>query len=517
MKGQGSRERKNSDFLTNAGSGLGRREFLQKSLACSGAAVGGLGMAQAFGFSAGPKRPPNILFLLVDQWRGQAMGYAGDPNIETPHLDQLAASGLRLTQCSANSPLCTPYRAMLMSGRYPARTNVYTNNAPLSPDEYCIADHFGAMGYATGYVGKWHLDGSHRGHVQHRQGWQYFAGFNRGHNYFDGVYWINESTQRHRIPEGSFEPDVQADLAMDWIRQTTQNQPDKPWFMMVSWGGPHGPYIAPDDYMAQFDPTALQSRGNVRCHLEDCNELEDGICPSCDARYRERLHGYYAHAKNLDDNTGRMMAFLKENGLDENTIVVFTSDHGDMHYSHGMEAKGKPWEESINVPFILSWPKGVAQGRVSDSMLSAIDLYPTLCGLAGLPVPPGKDGKDLSAFVRGEGGPEQESVFITRGTSIGDNTWGWRGVRTKRYTYAWYWGQRARDRDFGIWADQQYGVPGDERPLLLYDNQEDPLQLNNLAVDDAYRPLMREMHAMTVEHMRRMDEPMTPLLEGAVI
>lgn len=498
--------------------GIGRREFIQKGLVYSGAAVGCLSMARAFEPKAKTTKPPNILFLLTDQWRGQAMGYAGDPNIETPYLDKLAASGLRLTKCCSNSPICTPYRAMLMSGRYPSRTNVYTNNAPLSPDEYSIADHFSSGGYATGYVGKWHLDGAHRGHVRHRQGWQYFAGFNRGHNYFDGEYWINDSPQRHRIPEGSFEPDIQADLAMEWIQDTSRSNPDKPWFMMVSWGGPHGPYIAPDDYMSQFEPRALQPRKNVRCHLEDCdNRMKDGICSSCDPRYRERLHGYYAHCKNLDDNTGRMMAFLKDHGLDENTIVIFTSDHGDMHYSHGMEAKGKPWEESINVPFIIRWPGVVGEGVVSDSLLSTIDIYPTLCGLAGLQIPSGKDGMDLSSPLCGRGGSEPESAYLTRGPSVGNNKWGWRGVRTQRYTYAWYWGDRARNRDFGIWATEQYGFPGEERPLLLYDNQNDPMQLSNLATEDAYRPLMRELHAMTVEHMRKMDEPMTGLLENATI
>jgi len=165
---------------------LTRRSFLRAGVAGLDAAALTKSAAAENEFSSAGR--PNILYVFADQWQGQALGCAGDPNIQTPHLDHLATEGIRFTQCCSNTPLCSPYRAMLMSGRYPTRTGVYGNNILLPPDEYCIAEHFADAGYAKGYVVKWHLDGdASPGNVRYRQGWQYWAGFNRGHRYFDDV------------------------------------------------------------------------------------------------------------------------------------------------------------------------------------------------------------------------------------------------------------------------------------------------------------------------------------------
>jgi arylsulfatase A-like enzyme len=176
-----------------------------------------------------------------------------------------------------------------------------------------------------------------------------------------------------------------------------------------------------------------------------------------------------------------------------------------------MEKKGKPWEESINVPFIIRWPGVIEAGKKTDSLLAGIDLYPTLCGLSGLPAPQGKDGEDFSEFMRGKGSNPRESILIMRGPQ----DWGWRGIRTSRYTYAWYWGKKARQRDFGIWAKRQYGKPGGERAMVLYDNEKDPYQMNNLIFDPAARKIKEKLHARLVEMLKEVDDPIVEKLAKA--
>lgn len=440
---------------------------------------------------AAPAARPNILFILADQWRGQALGCAGDPNLDTPHIDRLAAGGVRFSRCCSSSPVCSPYRAMLQSGRWPTRTGLYYNSLLLPPEERCLAEVFGDAGYATGYIGKWHLDGDSglgvrkggdrpsnwqrlpENNVRHRQGWQYWAGFNRGHRYFDAAYWT-DSPDAILIPKGAFEPDHQTDLAMKWIGE--RKETGQPWLMTLSWGGPHTPYTAPEKYMKMFKPDEFELRPNVR-------ESPRGD----EKKARQDLHGYYAHAKALDDNLGRLDAFLEANGLTDNTIVILTADHGDLHFSNGLNFKGKPHEESINVPFVARWPQGFTNaGRTTDALLGSIDLYPTLCGLCGVPIPDGRDGVDRSDLLRGRTEQGAEDVLLT--ISEPEREMGWRGLRTDRYTFA------VRNGAGESW--------------VLFDNREDPYQMNNLAKNPAHEATRKELRARLAQRLLNVDCPL---------
>jgi len=435
-----------------------RREFLKKAAALAGAAFVENSLDRTAAQAQAPPLP-NVLFILCDQWRAQALSSAGDPNVRAPNVDAMAAAGARLTHCYSNSPLCTPCRSMLMSGRYPTRTNCFVNDVLMPLEEYCVAEAFRDAGYSTGYIGKWHLDGDPKpGYVEpgpHRQGWDYWAAFNRGHDYFSGVYYEDSPTPIS-VPSGKFEPDHQTDLAINWIAGRVGET--APWFLTVSFGPPHTPYRAPQAYMDLFDPAALILRPNVSGDVTQA---------------RTDLRGYYALIKNLDDNIGRLLQCLSDNGLADDTVVVLTADHGDMHYSQGQVHKSKPWEESIGVPFIVRWPGGLSAGRVVDSLFASIDIHPTLCGLCGVPIPPGKDGADYSHLLRGLPGPERQSVYLTIG--LPSATSAWRGVRTAQYTYAW-----------------KGGVSG--APWVLYDNFADPYQMNNLAADPGSQALRDQLH-----------------------
>jgi arylsulfatase A-like enzyme len=246
---------------------------------------------------------------------------------------------------------------------------------------------------------------------------------------------------------------------------------EKPWFLMISYGGPHMPYKAPDEYMELYDPEKLKLRKNV-----------SGITD----KGRQALAGYYAHATNLDMNIGCLLDELDELELTQGTLVMFTADHGDMHFSQGAQYKSKPWEESIGVPLVARMPGTIPRGREEDALFSSVDFFPTLCGLCGVEPPGDRDGTDLSHVLLGQPGTRRENVHLTIGKPDAEKAW--RGVRTERHTYAWY--------------------PNSDEGYVLYDNEADPYQMNNLIDDEKHAPLRERLHALTLSNLRAAGDPL---------
>jgi len=390
--------------------------------------------------------------------RGQDMGCAGNNEIHTPNLDKLASQGTYFTNAISNSPLCVPARGSLLTGRYPLSHKALSNDLPMPAEEVSIAEVLKTVGYRTGYIGKWHLDGVPRSKFTppggRRQGFDYWAAWECRHNYFDGRYH-RDTPEPIRI-EG-YEPDFQTQLAIDFMKAGGE----EPFCLFVSYGPPHAPYHqVPEKYKKMYDPERLTLR------------------PNCRGADRQVIVDYYAQITALDWNVGRLMDWLEESGLDDDTILVFTSDHGDMLWSQGKVKKEQPWEESILVPFLIRGPGLVPAGRVCDTLLSIADMMPTLLGLVGAPVPDCVEGTDLSKAVRGEPHEGPESVFLTiplpGGQGLRNGVKEWRGVRTKRYTYARF-------------------ISGET--WVLYDNEKDPYQLENLAGREDAKPLRDKLEA----------------------
>lgn len=421
------------------------------------------------------KRRPNVVFILADQWRAQALGCMGNTQVKTPHLDRFSQEGMLLENAISSYPLCTPYRAMLLSGRYPLSHGVVFNDILLPEDELTMGEVFKSAGYRTGYVGKWHLDGLDRGAFTppgpRRQGFDYWRVCNCDHSYFKAFYY-GDTPERIHIQ--GYEPDTQTDLAIDFINQNRNN----PFFLFLSWGPPHEPYVAPKKYMDMYDPGTLKLRRNVR----NAN--------------RKDIAGYYAHCTALDWNFSRLMSTLRESGLDDNTIVVFTSDHGDMLYSLDLKWKVWPYEESIRVPFIIRYPGTIPAGARSDVLLGTCDIMPSLLSLCGITIPDNVEGIDLSARFRGESRPDPYSAILmaVRPPSHYWERMGldvWRGVRTKQYTYAAF-----RDR-----------------PWVLTDNVNDPFQIRNLVDDPNYQAVRRLLENDLKQWLERINDPFPPMRE----
>ncbi|NOZ26548.1 MAG: sulfatase [Chloroflexi bacterium] len=437
--------------------------------------------------SGSTKRPlPNLLLVFADQMRGMDMGCAGNPDVRTPAMDRLAKQGVRLTRCFATSPVCSPNRAILLTGTYPTTNRVPGNDLPLPshlPSLGTIArDH----GYRTAYIGKWHLDGVPRTKFTppgpRRSGFDFWAAYNCTHDYFHPKYYRDTPQV---VEVDGYEPEVQTDLALAFLDE--QRDAAEPFCLVLSWGPPHDPYDqVPETYRAMYDPTALTLRPNAQPDAD--NPLAAGL--DC----RRTIADYYAAITALDDQLARLLDRLDALGLAEDTIVVFTSDHGDMLWSHGWMKKQAPYEESISVPFLIRWPGVLPAGRVCDALVGTVDILPTLAGLMGWDLPSGQEGQDLSAALLGQAGaPSPESVLIANYICFDEakrqHMTEWRGVRTRRYTYV--------ERPGRI-------------PWLLFDNEADPYQTRNLVNHPDYRHVADELRQQLSAWLERTHDPFLP-------
>jgi len=447
-----------------------RREFLK----LTSAAVATQALTSC-GRDSGARRP-NVLFFMPDQLRADVCSAYGGRNIRTPHFDRAAAEGALFENALSTFPLCTPYRGMLMTGRLPAHSGVVLNRVDLSvrQNPHCLGRVFGDAGYDTGYIGKWHLTAGRRkwiglteptkGAVKrysaevphpefvppgpHRLGFDHWEAYNYHDEFAD--YWFYRD-EPERIEVDGFETDIQTDQAIAFMRARAES--DRPFFLVVSPHPPHPPYqpeLCPPGYLERI-PKELVFRENV---------------PAEHSRFwhPQELRCYLAMAQNTDDNFGRLLDFLDESQLARDTIVVFTSDHGEMHGSHGRVSKNVPYTEAVRVPLAVRWPDRIRPGR-TRALQTPLDHMTTLCGLAGVEAPAEADGLDLSAHLQGASEPEREAVLMMNYSShssffqTGTDWPEWRGVRTKRHTYV-------------LWLD------GSEE---LYDDEVDPLQNTNLA------------------------------------
>ncbi len=282
------------------------------------------------GISTLPKNNPAERAFCANGWRA-------DPDFQTPNLELLAKQGARFDRLYAVCPAGGPSRAALITGRYPYASGVTRDDVRLPVDQPSIAEQLKGAGYETGFIGQWLLDGAEEpGFVPpgpRRHGFQYWAAFNRGYHYFDSVYFRDKPEPIHA--EG-FEPVLSfCPQAIDFIKQKRQN----PFCLFLAWGPPHPPRTPPSSYHA--------------------------LCSA------------------LDTNAGRLMRALDEQHLTEDTIVVFTSDCGDMLGSHGLEGANVPFEESVRVPLVVRYPREINAGRTYDFPLSNADLMPSVLGLCG--------------------------------------------------------------------------------------------------------------------------------------
>ncbi len=466
-----------------AGKEVDRRDFLKgASAAAAGLALPGL-------LSGGPdkksSRPPNVLILFADQWRFSAFGAGSDPLVRTPNLDRLAREGALCRRTYSAYPLCTPNRSALMTSRYPHQTGMIRNNLMLPPSEKGFAEIFRDAGYSTLYIGKWHIDGPAKpGFVPkgwRRRGFEKFLGFNRGHSYYRSPTFSDDGVPLR--PKG-FEPTFQTDLALEFMKKNRK----RPFLCFLSWGPPHMPYDPPRGFRRFFRMKNLEFRPNVP---EEARKSP---------RIRRMLAGYYGLCEALDREAGRVLSALKELGLEKNTIVLFTSDHGDMLGSHGLLYKNHPQEESLHVPLFVRAPGTIPAGLQVEDLVSTIDIAPTLLGLCGLDPLPRAEGLDLSGRLKGKKGPSREYVYAEGRVASGPGRAA--GGRRKR-------GKRNGGKQWRALVRGEHKLvlgPGGEVEAL-YDLSKDPFETKNLAGEKSAAALEKDLLALARKAAKETGDP----------
>lgn len=449
---------------------MNRRQFASAS---AGALIG-----------AAPRRP-NLVYVFADQLGFHHCGYAGDAHAHTPNIDKLAARSFSFGDAVSSSPVCAPYRATLMTGKYQSSTGMVINELRLSPQHECFGHALTHAGYRTAYIGKWHLWANELGHHNetkngfvppgpYRLGFDgLWAGYNFNHTYYNSPYF-RDTTQReiHKV----YEPDSQTGMTIDWLRDAAKKP--EPFALFLSWGPPHDPWGAdnvPREYAEMFRGKKLPVRPN---YSEQRDPYADAwATPNAEyfSHLQQHMQGYYAQTANIDWNLGRLLTAMEETGVANDTIFVFTSDHGEMFGSHGRRAKYIFYEEAARVPFLIRWPGHTTAGKTSNACFHSPDIMPTLLDMMSLPVPRAVEGASFGNIALGKGGKTPDAAILQgMGTTAAwkDGT-EWRALRDQRYTYA------------------VYRVDGKE---LLFDNSTDPFQQKNLAGE--------RTHAKTLAHFR---------------
>lgn len=409
---------------------------------------------------------PHILYILSDEHSAFATGYMGDPNLRTPHLDRLAQEGVSFERAYANSPICTPSRGTIFSGRHthagPVQHffDVYKASAPST------ATLLRAAGYRTAYFGKWHMgvvrdqmspavrqnpdaypeiNYFRRTPEYHRGGFQDWFAFELNDDPFNFSYYEQQAVDPTQ-KEG-YQTDLLTEMALEYLEAY---EADEPLFLVLSVEPPHFPLEAPDAF-SRFEPEALQTRPN----FADSPPM------------RQALAAYYAMVENLDWNVGRLLDTLRRSSrFRHNSLVVYFADHGEFMGSHGVfERKEYPHEESVRIPALFHWPEQIpAQGQ-REELFSLVDMLPTTLGLAGLPVPAHVQGQDFSPACRAKPFVAPSHVLLEMNNNP---RWSldfidWRAVVSRRWKYVYY-------------------ETGHE---LLFDLQNDPYERENALAANA--------------------------------
>lgn len=459
----------------------------------------------------------NILYVFADQWRKTALGFEGEP-VKTPCMDDFANQSLVFDQAISSYPLCSPHRAALLTGKYPYACGMWTNCKigldevlMLKPQEITFGDVFKEYGYQTAYIGKWHLDASEGNFFtnplsmakewdaytpagERRHGFDYWFSYGAMDNHLDPHYWQNSITA---IYPQQWSVEVETEKAIEYLKNRDRG---KPFCMVISWNPPHPPYDqVPDKYLNRqpdidkFSPNVPENLQQDKAFLKKCRE-------------------YYAAIQGVDENFGKLMDYLKKEGIEQDTIVVLSADHGDMMGSQGLMGKNIWYEESIRIPFMIR-AKDITPGK-TDVLFASMDHMPTLLDLADLPIPDTVQGKSFYSVIynQKEDGnskndkyrleKEEQAVFLSmipgmpeliapyRKLGLNHKAFGWRGLRSKSFTYV---------VDNGI-------EPGKKQTRYYYDLVEDPYQLNPVILSP-YSDFCKKWDQILEKHLDLIQDP----------
>jgi len=434
---------------------------------------------------------PNLLVILTDEHSFRSLGCYGGTVVGTPNIDRIAREGAICTSFYATTPVCSPSRAAFVSGRYPQNTKVVINDIPLDDETVTFAEILRRRGYATGYAGKWHLDGTGKPQWAPKRTFGFQDNrfmFNRGHwkklvDTLEGpaVAPHNKKGKPSYAVAGADEKSFTTDWLTTKAVSFIEAHKKEPWCYMLSIPDPHGPNTVRRPYDTMFAEVEVP----IPATLAKTEDQTPGWAPKAKGvtprQIRRLMPLYYGMVKCIDDNVGRILKTLERLDLLDQTIVVFTADHGDLCGEHGRHDKGVPYEASARVPFLLRHPARVKAGTVVNETLSSVDFLPTVLALMGVPTAGEEEGRNASHLFLGTEVPEWKDIAFLRGTR-----------RTK-------WLCAVTDRYKIVYSPKD--VP------WLFDLQEDPDELMNFFGDEAHRTVARELTRLLRDYCDKHGDP----------
>ena len=445
---------------------------------------------------------PNILFIMADDHASHAISAYGSRVNATPHIDRIAAEGMRFDNCFCTNSICTPSRAAILTGTYNHVNGVTTLSTHLDGRLMNYPKVLQEQGYQTAVVGKWHLG---HGGIHDPTGidfWDVLPG--------QGLYHDPEMIRMgERTKRSGYATDLITDYSLDWLRGRDR---DRPFCLMVHHKAPHRSW-EPDDRHANmyedeeipepetFDDdysnraaAAAAARMRVESDLtaEDLKvSVPEGLTPAEEKRwkYQRYIKDYLRCIASVDDNVGRLLDYVDEEDIGENTIVIYTSDQGFFLGDHGWYDKRFMYEESLRMPFLVRYPREVAPGTVNGDMILNVDFPATFLDCAGADIPPSFQGRSFRPLLQGETPEDWPTSMYYRYWMHGahHNVCAHYGVRTLRFKLIYYYGDP---------LGQEGAIgPKTEPEWELFDLEKDPCELNNVYADPDYAEVVTQLKA----------------------
>jgi arylsulfatase A-like enzyme len=444
---------------------------------------------------------PNILLYCTDQQRFDTIRALDNPHVATPTIDRLVAEGVAFTHAYCQSPICTPSRSSFMTGMYPARVhNTRNGNESFPPYPPVITRLIADAGYDCGLVGKFHLQSSgHRTEPRLDDGFSFWKfshaprdDWQAGHDYADWVRERGGDLDAMRESEESVSPDFHqttwaSERSIEFITQPRK----KPWLLTVNIYDPHPPFIPPKRYADRFDPAKMPGphfRESDLAHQAKLAaiDFQDEIrTPAEHDAFRAQAN-YYAMIAQIDDQFARILQTLEDTGQRENTVIIFTSDHGEALGDHGLMFKGcRFYEGLVRVPLVFSWPGKFQPGLRSDALVELLDMTATIVELCGVEQPTYMQGRSLLPILRGEAPADRLREFVRCEyfDALDTSFTGGQGVFATMY--------RDRRWKLSVYHGHDLGE--------LYDLESDPWEFNDLWDDPAHEHIRNELIAKSFD------------------
>jgi len=463
--------------------------------------------AMGSGSLAGRAKQPNLLIIHTDEHNFRTLGcyreilpedqafvWGKGVKVDTPNIDSIAHEGALCTNFYASSPVCTPSRASFVSGLYPVHTGSPANDMPMHDHIVTFAEILRRKGYATSYLGKWHLDGEAKPGFAPKRKFGFEDNrymFNRGHwkllkksgntaalvgEWKNGKYKFNLN--------GADPSFYTTDFLTDRALEVIERDKTKPFCIMLSFPDPHGPNAVREPYSSMFKDMYFQHPRTMDATSPETAPkwlLVKGKNWAGGRLNQQQMQWYFGMVKCIDDNIGRILKYLKSQGLEKNTIVIFTSDHGDLMGEHNKHNKGNPFEGSARIPFVIRYPGKIRAGKIIHTAFTTVDFSSTILSMMGAPQIPETHGMDASAMFLGREKDVKDDriVYITNA--------GGRWVCAVNHRY-------------------KLVLSPSDHPWL-FDKEKDPDELTNFYNDPAYKDVAAELQAELMRQMKRYKEP----------